>query len=176
MQLEPEDWLYKKFEFMHPVGAYFAVLERVRGTPARLEELVRSFPPEILAASPGEEWTIQEHVGHLSDLETLHDGRLQDYREEKETLRAADMTNRMTAEAEHNKASIEELLARFRQARQRSVEQFESMDREMVGRSAIHPRLGKPMRVIDLAQFVAEHDDHHLAAIRLLAKQLVTKN
>ena len=32
-----------------------------------------------------------------------------------------------------------------------------------------HPRLGTPMRLIDLAFFVAEHDDHHLAQITHLA-------
>lgn len=35
-------------------------------------------------------------------------------------------------------------------------------------RSARHPRLGSPMRVIDLAYFVAEHDDHHMARLREL--------
>ena len=30
---------------------------------------------------------------------------------------------------------------------------------------AWHPRLDRPMRVIDLAIFAAEHDDHHLARI-----------
>jgi len=36
---------------------------------------------------------------------------------------------------------------------------------ELVERSAFHPRLKKPMRIIDLAFFVAEHDDYHLAKI-----------
>jgi hypothetical protein len=31
---------------------------------------------------------------------------------------------------------------------------------------AIHPRLRTRIRLIDWAQFVAEHDDHHLAAAR----------
>jgi len=31
--------------------------------------------------------------------------------------------------------------------------------------SALHPRLGTPLRLIDHALFVAEHDDHHLARI-----------
>jgi hypothetical protein len=32
--------------------------------------------------------------------------------------------------------------------------------------TALHPRLKIPMRIVDLAYFVAEHDDHHLATIR----------
>ena len=35
-------------------------------------------------------------------------------------------------------------------------------------RTATHPRLGTPMRLIDLALFVAEHDEHHLATITAL--------
>jgi hypothetical protein len=34
--------------------------------------------------------------------------------------------------------------------------------------TAHHPRLEQPMTVVDLCFFVAEHDDHHLAAITSL--------
>jgi hypothetical protein len=30
---------------------------------------------------------------------------------------------------------------------------------------AIHPRLNKPMRLVDMLFFQAEHDDYHLARI-----------
>lgn len=38
-------------------------------------------------------------------------------------------------------------------------------------RSALHPRLLTPMRLIDFLAFVAEHDDHHLAEIAWLMSQ-----
>ncbi len=170
--IEPESWIERKFEFNYSIGVFLPVLERVRGTPARLEEMVRSFPPEILTVRVGDAWSIQEHVGHLYDLDELHEGRLEDYDANLETLRAADMTNRKTYEADHNKADIEELLARFRDARMRFVARLDDMDEATVARSAMHPRLQKPMRVIDLALFVAEHDDHHLASIRQVARAL----
>jgi uncharacterized damage-inducible protein DinB len=170
--LEPESWLEKTFEFTHPIGAFLAVLERVRGTPARLEALIAEIPAARWTRRPGDAWSIQEHVGHLSDLEALHEGRLDDYRAGLATLRAADMTNRKTHEAAHNDTPMADLLARFRTVRARFVAQLEPMDAATVGQAALHPRLGKPMRVIDLAQFVAEHDDHHLAGIRLLAREL----
>lgn len=171
--LQPEDWLLKEFEFVLPLGAFLAVLERVRGTPARLEELILAIPEALWTVRSGDQWSIQEQVGHLSDLETLHEGRLDDYRDGKDVLRAADMTNRKTYEAEHNNTPMPELLARFRAVREQFVAQVEVMDAATIARSAMHPRLGKPMRVIDLAQFVAEHDDHHLAAIRVLANELL---
>jgi uncharacterized damage-inducible protein DinB len=175
VSIEPEDWIEKRFEFNHPVGAFPAILERVRGTPARLDEMVRSFPKRILTARIGDAWSIQEHVGHLYDLDELHEGRLDDYAAKKDTLRAADMTNKKTYEAEHNKASIEKLLSQFREARMRFVAGLEEMSEEEVATSAIHPRLHKPMRVLDLAQFVAEHDDHHLASMRRVAEILQSR-
>ncbi|HYE12880.1 MAG TPA: hypothetical protein VD968_00375, partial [Pyrinomonadaceae bacterium] len=107
-------WVERKFEFNLPVGVFPCVLERLRGTPARLEEMVRAVPAELLTARAGEAWTIQEQVGHLLDLDELHEGRLEDYAARLETLRPADMTNRKTYEADHNSAPVERLLAEFR--------------------------------------------------------------
>ena len=45
------------------------------------------------------------------------------------------------------------------------VARLEDLDEAGVERSSQHPRLGQPMRVIDMAIFAAEHDDHHLARI-----------
>jgi uncharacterized damage-inducible protein DinB len=171
MMREP-NWFDKQFDFSIGVDAFPTVIERVRGTPARVEEMVTSYPGEVLTARPGEEWSIQEHVGHLYDLDELHDGRIDDFDEGLGTLRAADLTNRKTYEANHNAARIEDLLSTFREARMKFVGRLEEMDEEGAARVAVHPRLQKPMRVIDLALFVAEHDDHHLAAITRQARTL----
>jgi hypothetical protein len=52
-----------------------------------------------------------------------------------------------------------------RAGRAEFVQRLESMDDAQVARTAIHPRLKKPMRVIDMAYFVVEHDDHHMASM-----------
>jgi mannitol/fructose-specific phosphotransferase system IIA component (Ntr-type) len=46
------------------------------------------------------------------------------------------------------------------------------MDESAVTRSAQHPRINQPMRVIDMVVFTAEHDDHHVACIAELARKL----
>lgn len=163
-------WFEREFDFSLPVGVFPCVLERLRGTPARLEELVRGLPAEILTERRDGKWSVQEHVGHLYDLDELHDGRLEDYARGLEVLRAADLSNRKTEEAGYNSARLEDLLARFRTARASFVRRLESLTEEDVAASAVHPRLGKEMRVIDMALFVAEHDDHHLATINELSK------
>jgi hypothetical protein len=37
-------------------------------------------------------------------------------------------------------------------------------------RSAMNPQIHKPMRLLDLAVYIAEHDDHHLATITVLLR------
>ncbi len=164
-------WVERKFDFGGvPVGVFPCVLERLRGTPARLEEMVRGLTEEALAARPGGAWSIKEQVGHLFDLDELHEGRLEDYRERRETLRPADMENRKTYEADHNEAPAGQILAAFRAGRERFVRRLEAFDEEGASRPALHPRLQKQMRVIDMAYFTAEHDDHHLAAVSELRR------
>jgi uncharacterized damage-inducible protein DinB len=164
-------WVEREFDFNQPVGVFPCILERLRGTPARLEELTRSLSPRLLTAASREgAWSIQEHAGHLIDLDELHEGRLEDYALRLATLRAADMTNRKTFEANHNSAQLEDLLAAFRAARLSFIQRLEALSEDEVAVSSLHPRLQKPMRVIDMAYFVAEHDDHHLATIHELSR------
>ncbi len=164
-------WFEREFSFELPVWMYSNVLERLRGTPARLEERLLSLPREILTRRDGERWSIQEHTGHLLDLSALDIARLDDFETGLETLRPADLKNRKTYEANHNANSIENILKEFRTERAEFVRRLESYDEAFVQKTSLHPRLQKPMRVLDLAFFMAEHDDHHLAAITELLRK-----
>lgn len=167
------EWIKRQFSFELPVGMYPNVLERVRGTPARLEDLVRSLSPETLKRRDRDKWSIQEHAGHLLDLEPLGMHRLDDYEAGRATLQAADMSNQRTYEANHNADTIENILAAFRKERMEFVHRLDSFDEAFVEKTALHPRLQTQVRVIDLAFFVAEHDDHHLARISELKRLFV---
>ena len=168
---ERRAWFERQFSFDLPVWMYGKVVERLRGTPARLEDRLLKLPREVLTRREGDDWSIQEQAGHLLDLGALDLGRLDDYAAALERLRPADLGNRKTHEANHNARGCEELLAEFRAERARFVRLLEEFDEETAARSALHPRLDKQMRVVDFAFFVAEHDDHHLAAISRLIKQ-----
>jgi hypothetical protein len=175
--VERTEWIKRQFTFGLPLGMYPNVVERVRGTPARLEDLTRSLAPETLTRRDGDKWSIQEQAGHLLDLEPLGMGRLDDFEAESETLRAADMENRKTHEANHNANTIQNILAAFRDERMAFVKRLDGYDGAFVERTALHPRLNEKIRVIDLASFIAEHDDHHLARVselkRLFANRIV---
>jgi uncharacterized damage-inducible protein DinB len=168
----PWPWLARKFDFNFPAGKYPDLIERLRGTPARLEERIRSIRPDILTRREGDTWTIQENVGHLLDVEALWSGRLDDFLAEKDGLRAADLTHRRTNEADYNNSPIETLLDAYRSERMQLVDRLESLEAETFGRTARHPRLKTPMRLVDSCLFAADHDDYHLARITELARKL----
>ena len=173
--VEQARWVTRTFEFNHPIGVFPCILERFRGTPARLEETVRGLSSSILTTRVNGGWSIQEHAGHLWDLEELGEQRLKEFLSHAPALKAADMQNRRTYEANHNAKPIEIILAGLRSTREELVKKLDQVDETAVASSSIHPRLNKPMRVIDWVYFMAEHDDHHLARITQL-KRILTES
>jgi uncharacterized damage-inducible protein DinB len=161
----PVIWFERKFKVALPLELFPVVVERLRGAPARLEENTSNLSPDILTKRSGSLWTIKEHAGHLGDLEPLWDGRIDDFLNGAEKLRDADLKNSKTHNANHNETNITVLLRDFRSARQKLVSRLDALDSNGPGLTALHPRLEQPMRMIDLAFFIAEHDDHHLAKI-----------
>jgi uncharacterized damage-inducible protein DinB len=87
-------------------------------------------------------------------------------------LRPTDLSNAATTRANHNATPLPALLDLFRRQRGRTVQRLQDLDEAVLHHAARHPRLGTPMRPTDLFLFVAEHDDHHLARISALARQL----
>jgi len=158
-------WFERKFEFAFPVELFPNVIIRLRGTPTRLEELVRNRPREVLIRKLDGKWSAQEHAGHLRDLEPLWLARVEDFLSGAGQLSVADLSNRKTDEANHNAHELGEILRSFRSARNELLNRVSRLDSELFERSLVHPRLKQPMRLVDHLYFVAEHDDHHLARI-----------
>lgn len=166
--MERRSWFDRRFDLGLPPEAFPDIVERLRGTPLRLEERTADLPRDLLTRRVEDRWSIQENVGHLADLERLWLGRLDDFAERVEALRPANLKNTATWEADHNAASLDDLLAEFRVLRGQILARTGSMTGSDLAITALHPRLGQPMTVVDLCFFVAEHDDHHLAAITAL--------
>jgi uncharacterized damage-inducible protein DinB len=158
-------WFDRKFEFSFPVELYPDLCVRLRGTPARLEEMVRGCAAGRMTRAAEGKWSAQEHAGHLLDLEPLWLARVEDFASGRNELSVADLSNRGTFEARYNERALPEILAAFRRARLALVDRLEEVDTGLFGRTLLHPRLKTPMRLVDHLFFVAEHDDHHLAII-----------
>jgi hypothetical protein len=76
------------------------------------------------------------------------------------------LNNRKTEEANHNNKNISELLVRLKMVRENFIKRMKQLDAKVLSKSSIHPRLKQPMRPIDMAQFVLEHDEHHIQTIK----------
>ena len=165
-------WVERTFRFDFPVTKWPDLLERVRGTPARLEDRLRGVSREVLTRKPGNGgWSIQENVGHLLDLGYLAPRRIEQILAGEPDLIAADMKNQKTNGARHNQRDIADLLFEFRAERASLVGEFESLGEGDWGKSGLHPRLKRPMRILDIAYFDSEHDDYHLGRIGELLRQ-----
>jgi hypothetical protein len=163
-------WTERKFDFNFPTGIFPELIERLRGAPVRLEEHCSSLPTAVLTFQQDGRWSMQENAGHLLDLETLVQQRIEEYDSGSTLLHAADMSNRKTYEANHNELPIDSILRSFRQARTTTVATLENLSPEIFSRVAKHPRLSLDMRLVDMLFFQAEHDDYHLTRIAELRR------
>jgi uncharacterized damage-inducible protein DinB len=166
--ITPQPWLDWTFDFSLPVGRVPSVLERLRGTPARLEDRLRDVPFRVVGAHVDNTWSIQETVGHLVHTDALWMTRLDDFEAGTDVLEAANFDRSEVDDRGYDHIQLVNILAAFRAARMRLVARIESLDPALHERRALHPRLNQQIRIIDLMLFAADHDDHHLARITTL--------
>jgi uncharacterized damage-inducible protein DinB len=168
--MQQVNWFDRQFNFDNTQNIFPSIIERLSGTPIRLQEKLRLVPKEYLTIRVNNTWTIKENIGHLTDLEPLWQGRLQDILTRQKELRPTDLQNTKTTEAGHNENPLEKLLQDFATIRNNTINQLAGLTENQVFLTALHPRLKTPMRTMDLFLFVADHDDHHLARITELIK------
>ena len=166
---KPQPWIERAFNFDFPVEEYRGILRRIGATPDRLARATAGLTREQLTARLDDKWSIQQHAGHLFDLEALWFARLEDLLRGRPSLTAADMTNMVTERADHNASALDDILDDFYLARTALMQHVETLEPRDFARAARHPRLRTRVRLVDCLLFVAEHDDHHLALIADLA-------
>lgn len=160
-----QKWFERKFDVQGDNLSFPGIMERLKGTPWRLHGILPAVPGEILDKRIEGSWSIKENIGHLLDLESLWLERARNYIDGVEILAEADLSNEKTHRAGHNNTPVMELIDAFTRQRMLLVNAFEFLRTNHPERTALHPRLKTPMRPVDLAYFIAEHDDHHLARI-----------
>ena len=158
-------WIERKFAPLVDNGRLATIIERLDGTEYRLIGKLADDEGPDLTAKIGGKWSIMEEIGHLFSLEPIWIARVKEIIDGKETLRAADMTNKATNKGNFNAQDLEDLLDDFGERREELLSLLKKIKPEDLEKSSKHPRLGTPMRIVELAYFIAEHDDHHLAKI-----------
>jgi uncharacterized damage-inducible protein DinB len=165
-------WFDRKFQFDYAADTYATFAERLQKTPDRLEELTRGLTKEQLVLKPDQTWSIQENAGHMLQLESLWYGRIDDFLANSNSLTPADLKNRATDEAHYNQHALSDILTAFRRSRRTLTDRLATLAPQDFARTATHPRLQTPMRLVDHLMFIAEHDDHHLARIQEIRGKL----
>ena len=158
-------WFERAFASDYPVALLPNLLSRLRGTVPRARAEGEETPAPVRTTPFDGKWSAQRNIAHLADVEPLWMARLDDLERGAAVLTAADLSNRRTEERDHDARPLEDVLQELATERARLVERVSAWSSAELERSARHPRLGQPMRAIDLLFFVAEHDDHHLARV-----------
>ena len=89
--------------------------------------------------------------------------RIKDFKNNATILSAGDGTKKKILETDHNNKNIKILLEEFKYARDHFIKELLSFSNSELIKQTLQPRLQKQMRVVDMAFFVAEQDDHHIA-------------
>ena len=168
--IQQTPWFERTFDFNFPLGLFPVIFSRLEGSLFRLHSILANADEEYTTHKENG-WSVKEHVGHLYDLEELWWKRLVDFQQGKALLSPADLTNKKTNEAGHNEKTLEQLLLQFTLERQKMLEGIYGFDAALLSKTAVHPRLNQPMRLIDALYFVAEHDDHHITIISTLLRK-----
>jgi uncharacterized damage-inducible protein DinB len=164
-------WFERKFDYSTTQNIMPSIIERLDGTSVRVRQKIERTDPSIVTLQTDGKWSVLEQIGHLGDLEPLWSGRLDDILNGENIMRAADLENSLTNDANHNSRSWQDLFERFESLRNITIHRLQNLKEEDTFKTSLHPRLKTPMRAQDLFTFVAEHDDHHLATMTALANK-----
>jgi uncharacterized damage-inducible protein DinB len=164
-------WFDRVFPPQQDVGIFPCIIERLEGTAVRLSNKIDSIEDNVLYPTSGK-WSIKKEIGHLIDLEPLWLARTSQIIDNQKDLKKTDLANTKTHETNHDARDFADLIQEFKQHRDELMLVLRDVTEADLEKAAVHPRLGTPMKIIDLAYFVAEHDDHHLAQMTALINEL----
>lgn len=159
-------WFDRKFELGLGVEQFDGLLDRLAKFPTVIKQTLDVCSDAVTTIKPDGKWSVNEHVGHLFLLEPLWRKRFQDIKDSLEKMPPADLNNTATDESSFNGFPVNDLVDRFHAERERTLLLLQGFSPEDLSKKSIHPRLDRPMSIIDLMYFVAEHDEHHRRAIQ----------
>jgi len=118
------NWFDRKFDFSTHDNIMPSVIERLAGTPIRVIDKIKNIEVTKLTYQPDTKWSVLEHIGHLSDLEPLWQGRLDDILNNEKELRPTDLDNKKTTMAGHNNKQPKDLVVTFEDIRKQTIDRL----------------------------------------------------
>ncbi len=157
----PVLWTEWEFNFPTEISEKEALLHHLASFPSQCSINLESIPHEKFTLRRDNKWSIQEHLGHLLDLDDLPSRRIVEILAGNEVLTPADMENKSTWSNDYNSQNMYEICEKFMQKRRDLVELFNSVPENKWLDSAFHERLNRHMSILDLAYFQGQHDHYH---------------
>jgi uncharacterized damage-inducible protein DinB len=171
--LERLPWAQRQFAFVYPPWMLADFIERLRGVIPRLGPLLEGLTDDDAHRMFEGKWSIAQNVGHLADVEELWQERMEDLRQGRPTYTPAEPARFQGLAVRHQERSLAAIVNELKERRSRLVQALALASPDLQRASAFHPRLKTTMRLVDCAQFYAEHDDHHLLRVRALRSMLM---
>ncbi len=154
-------WFERQLTFGKPKEMLPYYLERLRGTPARIEEKLKGIPENILSHQHNSKWSIKQNIGHLAEVDEVATRRIDEMINGISPMSPAVFEPKL----DYNAMPTMEVIEYFRKNRIKNLEKYANLTGDELLKSSLHPRLQVNMTPVDLAWFDAEHDDHHLVKI-----------
>lgn len=80
-------------------------------------------------------------------------------------MSSADLNNFATDQASFNKYPLNNLTKSLVHERDQTIALLQNMNEEDFLKTSIHPRLNRPMSILELMHFVSEHDTNHMRSM-----------
>ena len=141
------------------------VLQFMQDNLKVVEDLARSYPPERLTTphAPGE-WTIQEILVHIMDVERVIAYRALRFARNDSTGLPGFEHNDYVPVSGANQRGLDDILEEYRAVRQATLALFRHLDDDALLRTGTAS--GNPLSVRGAAYFIAGHEMHHIHSIR----------
>lgn len=172
--MNPVPWSLRTFDYGRPLDELPVLLERVQGTTARLSDLFARQPAERLVLRVDGKWSAMEHLGHLLTLQDRFEPRVDDFEQRRTKLCDISLRDQEPIIRMQGTRTLGDLLEEFRLKRLAFANRVERLHRRSLEHVAYHPCQDRTMRPMDMLLWIAEHDDHHLASMRMLLKGPMT--
>ena len=143
-----------------------ALLVRLAVFPAAIDDLRRSYPPDVLECNPAEgEWSARDIVCHLRDYAAEEDRvRLERILSETNPFLSANYDPWARA-SEYARVSLDEAFEEFARLRAEMVAWLRGLPPDVWQRPARHAIFG-PTTFGEMVHFTAQHDRTHLRQMR----------
>jgi hypothetical protein len=161
-------WSERHFAFGVPMQEQPFLMERLRGAPVRLQEMLRGRSIESARLQLTDRWCVLEHIAHLNLIQDKVGQRLEDFGRMSVRLSTVDLSEQDLLLHAQRGRGLGDVIEEFRIKRNYFVRCAEVLSPKAKEHYALHPCLQARLRLVDQLYVLAEHDDHHFAHIREL--------